>query len=272
MYDSTLLGQSEFVRDKMKKHFLSLADEIKFSKFEKNQYNCNLNKKINTSAELSANGNIDFDEKAMNNTPPPFSLEPASENVETDFWNMTDDSIVTYKLNQNFNDYADKFWWLEDYIETDDYCFLENPTLIKDGKIIFSYCTHEGYVFIDENYKNQIESHYKDVVKSDPLFKFALDKFNQSKTDKSFIFNPDELTILNQLNSYIDQAQNKLIYIVPNFECNEYNFKKIAEKYLPASVTAPLNILNNFAEFNINNLSDDYFNICFYLSNIEEFV
>lgn len=60
-------------------------------------------------------------------------------------------------------------------------------------------------------------------------------------------FSQKEIIILYDLKSYVDQTKQSFIYKVPEYECNEEQYKFLVKKYMPKYIYFKLEQLTNFS-------------------------
>ena len=239
MYNSKLLGQTKFVKRKIIDFLFNICDEISF-----------LIGNYGNKMELPL---FNFDSKKIIRT--------------VDFWNM-EGRVYYFDITNKIKDYFLNIATLKDFIPISEENNFENLTLYKNKKLIFSICTHEGYVYIDDSIKSDMESYYKSIVKSDELFLFVKEKYLQLQNNSEF--NPKEIAILNDLNNYVAKARNSMIYQTPRYEYSEGKYKFLVKKYMPQYIYPYFNNLSTFEKFEmfLCNIPDDFYNILFYYSNI----
>lgn len=242
-----LLGQTTFVQKQMVEYLMNNCDKIEFlcSSFN---YNTNLRPQL-----------------------PIFNFVGESKYAQTDFWNMKG-TIMTFPITKEIKNYFINIGSLETVIPTLDNNYLENLTLYQGSKLLFSTCTHEGYVHIDESIKPNMEQYYIKMVNKDSVFDFVKSRYLELKEMGNFDLN--EIQILKDLNNYIAQHKNAIIFINPVFECDEKRFLSLTKKYMPDYIVPYFNMLNKFENFDIFlcNIPEDFYNIIFYYQNILEFL
>lgn len=112
---------------------------------------------------------------------PLFKSEPFKIIAAIDFWNMKG-FLYYFKITNKIKEYFLNIADLEYYIPTSDGNIFENLTLYKNKKVIFSVCSHEQDIYIDARIRDEVECFYKDVVKTDIVFKFTKAIFIFAKT------------------------------------------------------------------------------------------
>lgn len=243
MYDCRLLGQTEYVSKKMIEYLFDKSDEISFLLCHYDQ---------------------------LDKTPL-FKFEPFKIIATIDFWDM-EGYVFYFNVNSNIKEYFLNIADLECYIPTSDGNVFENLTLYKNKKVIFSVCNHEQDIYIDASIRDEMERFYKDVVKTDIVFKFTKAKYLNLQKHKDF--SQKEITILYDLHSYVEQAKQSFIYKVPEYECHEEQYKFLVKKYMPKYIYFKLEQLTNFSTYEtiLTNLPNNFFNVLFYYYNIDEFL
>lgn len=159
-----------------------------------------------------------------------------------DMWNMGRD---TYKFNltpeikaliteHTFNK----------SIHLTDTCVLENITLYKDNKFLYSICTHEGYEEFNEEFKNKVTEFCSSEIVKTNLYKELLVKLNKHKPSKEDI--AKIIVILNDLKAYVQEDWQAFIRINPTFKCNFKDYLYLAKYYLSDSF---YNTLKEYSDF-----------------------
>lgn len=240
MYDSQLLGQTEYVMKEITKFLLNNSDQISFLSSES------------------------FDKTNA----PQFNFKPFKTSIETDFWNM-EGLIVYFKITTKIEAFFSGLENIEDILQMDNN-ILENLTLYKNDKVIFSICTHEGYVYFDESIKDKLKKHYIKVVQNDRDFIFTKNKYLDLK--KSNQYKVEEIEILNDINNYVAEAKQALIYLNPKHKCSVENYKLLVTKYMPDYIYPYFNLLKSFDIFEmyVQNIPQSFYAILYYYSNINE--
>lgn len=240
MYDSQLLGQTEYVRKEITKFLLNNSNQMSFLS----------NESFNKS------------------NAPEFIFKPFKTSIETDFWNM-EGRIVYFKITPSIETFFSGLENIENILQMDNNT-LENLTLYKNGKVIFSVCTHEGYVYFDESIKEKLKKHYIKVVQNDRDFIFTKNKYLDLK--KSNQYKEKEIEILHDIKNYVDEAKQAFIYLTPRHKCSVENYKLLFTKYMPDYIYPYFNLLHSFDSFDmyIKNIPQSFYAVLYYYSNINE--
>lgn len=124
---------------------------------------------------------------------------------------------------------------------------LENLQLIKDNKIVYSICTHEGYEEIDEKFEKQISQFCLKEISKTGIYKKLYDKISYlqlsdiNQIDKHF-------KILRDLDSYVSEAWNCVIYAPPTIDATYEDYLQLANKYLTTETNEDLKEFTSFKE------------------------
>ena len=159
-----------------------------------------------------------------------------------DIWNM-DGVTYTFKLSEQIkNLILEKS--LSHIFELSNICRLENLTLYKNNKLLYSICSHEGYEDFDEEFKNLVSDFCLKEIENTTLYKELVNKLNNLKCDKEEIIK--NLTILQDLNAYVSKDCDALIYVSPKFECTFECYLKLTKDYLSGKFFNLINIFNSY--------------------------
>jgi len=182
-------------------------------------------------------------EQAISSTPyTSITKDILSTKNGRDVWNM-EGVTCTFKLSDEIKNLISEKS-LSHIFDLSSTCRLENLTLYKNNKILYSICSHEGYEEIDEEFKNLVSNFCLKEIENTILYKELLNKLNNLKCNKEEIIK--NLTILQDLNAYVNKDCDALIYVSPKFECSFESFLKLTKKYLSDKF---FNLINKFNSY-----------------------
>lgn len=122
---------------------------------------------------------------------------------------------------------------------------LENLCLYRKDKCLYSVCSHEGYVSIDEEFQNKVSDYSVKKAMELPIYKELENKFfNYEESERSEF--KKALTILGSISNYVRQACRAVIYCLPIYEIGYNEYAALADKYLSGEVAK---ILKNYKSF-----------------------
>lgn len=124
---------------------------------------------------------------------------------------------------------------------TDTSC-LENLELYKNGKCLYSICSHEGYEEIDDEFLSRVSSFCLKEIEHTNLYQRVLDKFSNVLSYPLTQISRD-LKILKSLDAYVQEDWQNVIRIAPEINCSYPQYLEIAHKYLSDG------IVSQFAKF-----------------------
>lgn len=132
------------------------------------------------------------------------------------------------------------------YLDINNKFLLQNTTLIKNNKVVYSVCTHENLEEFDTRFKNELAAICKDKLCSSEMYKELADK--NKKHSKEDI--EKNIEILNSLCGYINKELNAFIYSPPKYEDITFNnYIDIAQNALSSKVVEQLTHLTSFMDF-----------------------
>lgn len=182
--------------------------------------------------------------------------EILTSKYDTDNWNMSG-LIYFFKPTQYITNLI-KQNSLQSAIELTKSCRLENLTLYKNNKVLYSICTHEGYEYIDDEFKNLVSNFCLNEIKKTDKYKELLSKIECLNCEKPEL--AKSIAILYDLSAYINQDNQAPIYITPKYECNFNNYLNLVKQYLSNNLFEQFNKYNSFKEISTtnypNNLED----------------
>ena len=167
---------------------------------------------------------------------------PINTNCKTDMWNM-DGLIYTYNLTNEIKSLILKNS-LSSRFELTKLCGLENLTLYKDNKIMYSVCSHEGYEHIDNEFENLVSDFCLNKIEKSNIYKEIFKKFENTQYSEDEIIK--NLVILGDLKSYVDKDCDAMIYATPKFDCNFENYINLAKEFLSDEFYSSLSSSNSF--------------------------
>ena len=123
---------------------------------------------------------------------------------------------------------------------------LENLSLYKGDKLLYSVCSHEGYETFDDEFKNKISEYCLKKAVELPIYNELNEKFKKYSSD-----NNEELkkafSILGDILSYVQQSCKAVIYSLPAYETDFMGYVALAEKVLSDNCVRTLKKFKNFA-------------------------
>lgn len=168
---------------------------------------------------------------------------------EGESWGMFG-QIYTLDLSLEIKDYLKKYS-IYSYINTSE-MVLENITLLKNKKVLYSICTHEGYEHFDDNFKKQVESFCLKEIETTNIYIELNNKIsnilNQPLSEVS-----KELTILKDIYAYINEDWQAIIYVAPKTKQSYEDYFKIAKRYLSDDLIEKLNYHYSFKSIHSEN-------------------
>ena len=207
--------------------------------------------------------------------------------INYDFWdsikeNKTELSFKPYKVNMNIdatNMYAPIYYFKLDKevkefiieqgnlifrLRTECKCALENLTLLRNNKVLYTNSTYKGIEYFDDELINELMDYYYTASKSNSLMCQIKGKYDNLISNKTF--DTKELSILHQLYSHVYLRNNNSNY--PIYECNEKEYIKLINKYMPQNVQHYFKNLIKFEDFNSNfkDIPFEFYLYLFYLS------
>lgn len=131
-------------------------------------------------------------------------------------------------------------------------CYLENLTLYREGKTMFSCVSHEVFCLyhmaeVSEDISQKVLCAVAETISKMPLYA-AMQKIAARLDGKPQKDVERDLSILLDLCLYVDCEKEYFIRQTPKYECSFKNYKILAERYLTSETYLPLATLNSFAE------------------------
>ena len=132
------------------------------------------------------------------------------------------------------------------YLDNENKFLLQNTTLIKDNKIMYSSCTHEDFDELDEDFRTQLANICKDKLCSSNIY-IQLKEKNKILSKEELETN---IQILQDLCGYINQEINAYIYSLPeNTNITLSNYIDIAIMSLSSTTSNNLSNIHSFKDF-----------------------
>lgn len=130
--------------------------------------------------------------------------------------------------------------------------FLENLSLFKGEKCLFSCVSHEAFslyhmAYADDSLKDSILSAADSTIKDLPLYG-QMQKIASELKVKPEVELKKEMRILLDLCWYVDGEKKYVFRMVPEYECDFQTFKKIAKTWLTEGTSSVLLPLCSFAD------------------------
>ena len=161
-------------------------------------------------------------------------------------WGMQGE-ILTFELSCQVKNFILNLG-LNNIFKLENNCLLENLTLYKDNKTLYSVCSHEGYDHIDETLLLDVTNFALEKLKTTKIYTDLLVKF-KSLNCKDFSLLASYQTILYDLANYVAKDWNSIIYQTPNFnDINYKDFVKVANKILLDDILKVFNSCTSFKQ------------------------
>lgn len=179
-----------------------------------------------------------------------------------DYWNMNG-NICNFKLSNDLKFLITQVGFENFYkIEYDNRSvFLENLTLYKSNKLMFSICTHEGYTKKDDDFNKKVSNYIKkELLRTKMFCKMKNTYLNLSKN----YTNVEIIEIyqkLRDIEAYVAKDSNANIRMSSEYENITFEeYKILAQKVFSESILSKLNVSsfkelnnkNNLTEFSLN--------------------
>ena len=136
---------------------------------------------------------------------------------------------------------------LSGHLELTKFSRLENIELTKNNKTMYSICTHEGYEEIDDEFEKQVSQFCLKEISKTGTYKKLFEKISYlqlsdiNQIDKHF-------AILRDLDSYVSEDWNRVIYAPPAIEATYEDYLQLANKYLTNETNEDLKEFTSFKE------------------------
>lgn len=167
---------------------------------------------------------------------------------EGESWGMRG-KLFSFRLTEELKAHIRKGSLTCIFKEGDKY-ILENLTLYRGDKCMFTCCSHEAFDLVIPELADELADEVLRAVKAtiERTELFAqMQAVNNGITKKPESVEKD-LAILRGLCCYVDQAKGWWIYQPPRYKCDFIKFRKIAKKYLTPSTYVVLEKVNDYAE------------------------
>ena len=134
---------------------------------------------------------------------------------------------------------------LEAVLHCNENTRIENLTLYKNKKVLYSVCSHEGYTEIDEEFSKKIVGFcLKEIEHVKEYQEIVLNVVPLANKSLSSV--AKELFILNDLQAYIQQAWQDMVYVPPKEDISFNKHLTYAKKYLTQNTFYELNNHHSF--------------------------
>lgn len=167
---------------------------------------------------------------------------------EGESWGMRG-KLFSFRLTEELKAHIRKGSLTCIFKEGDKY-ILENLTLYRGDKCMFTCCSHEAFDLVipelTDELADEVLRAVKATIERTELFA-QMQAVNNGITKKPESVEKD-LAILRGLCCYVDQAKGWWIYQPPKYKCDFVKFRKIAKKYLTPSTYAVLDKVEDYAD------------------------
>lgn len=122
---------------------------------------------------------------------------------------------------------------------------LENLTLLKDGKMMYAVCSHEGYDDFDDEFKQKIEDFCRSEIVKTKLYKEALVRYKKlpkrERNDRAQIRSK-----LYDLTDQVEDAWEKYVRSKPRWEMSYKEYLRLAKPVFSTDVYEKLEKAGSF--------------------------
>ena len=122
---------------------------------------------------------------------------------------------------------------------------LENLSLYKNDKLLYSVCSHEGYESFDDEFKQKVSEYCLERAVELPIYKELNKRFAKYSSAENEELNKS-YTILGDVLNYVMQSCKAVIYGKPVYEVRYEEYVALAEKFLSDGCVKILRKYKNF--------------------------
>ena len=161
-------------------------------------------------------------------------------------WGMSGEK-VTFLLSSNIIGLIKEIG-LNGYLKITENSTIENITLYKNEKVVFSICSHEGIEYFEEEFEEQVKAFCLEKIAKTEIY---LELCNNIKTikDKKVDEIYNDILVLEDLVAFVEQDWNKIIRQTPKTLTTFDEYKKLAEKYLSKNTYDKIKKFKSFKDF-----------------------
>lgn len=160
-------------------------------------------------------------------------------------WGMTGHTFE-FRLTKGMQKFMRNFA-PNDYIKIGEFT-LENLNFYQGDKVMYSVCTHEGWEGYDEDFKTGLAEICCNLIEKTQFFSEKYAILSKNKKIKAEI--DRELTILSNLELYVQADSDAFIYSVPRYAIDFKGYVALAEQYLGTQLINKIKSYESFAQMN----------------------
>lgn len=122
---------------------------------------------------------------------------------------------------------------------------LQNATLYRGEREVFSVCSHEGYDHYDKEFENRLAEVCCRAIEKTKAYQRAQEAYERTKKRKR---RASEKRILGAVANYVAQDSGAIIYVCPPAKCTFQRFLSLGRLYFSPEIYQKLSAAKRFSE------------------------